>query len=240
MKKLKEYLVDLLLPFILMVLLGTFFTYAIHLVLVGLFQYNLFDLLDQEKRVDAFTKIIGVAISLTGFLSIILTIIQSRRNIQREIQKNTIDLFREFRSEKVKQARNRAWAVRDKWYNNETYKAEYLKFNFDNPDNVENEQLSNDTNAIYDILEFYLIVSAYDGNKDVIKAFRYFYYGWWRPFLYEVATEIETHRKCNPLLNTYSPEYIDGVSFTKNLEKLDKMCGFQKIPRYIELHFDGG
>jgi Tfp pilus assembly protein PilV len=65
---------------------------------------------------------LGVAISVTGFVSIIITIIQSRQSIQQDIQQSSVDLFKELRSEKFIDARRRAWIVKEKWYGELGYK----------------------------------------------------------------------------------------------------------------------
>lgn len=240
MTRIKEYLKDLYRPVIVMTSLGLVITIIIHFLSIALFDYNVFLEKDGDKRLDGFLKILGVAISVTGFLSIILTIIESRKNIQREIQKNTVDLFREFRSEKLRKARNDGWEVKKKWFGQEDYKQKYLNHNFNNPTEIPNAELEIDTHAVYDLLEFYMVLSSSEITQDVLKTFRFFYYGWWRKFLYSIAEEIEKKRKMNLEVLKNSPAYVESLSFTNNLKKLDKLCGFEGIKPDEELHFDGG
>lgn len=240
MSKIKSYFIELIYPFILIVLLGILFFIIIYWFVDIFVGYNIFNESDKVKRLDATIKILGTSISLTGFISIIVAIIYSKKSIQQDIQKGTIELFQEFNGERFKSIRGEAWKVKEKWYNEKNYRKRFLDYNLNIADRKTNKELDKDIGVIYELLEFYLIVSSYDGNQQILRSLRYFYYGWWRPFLYDIGGEIEKNRGINPILFQTKNEYIDNISYVKNLEKLDEICGLQKIAKDIEIHYDGG
>lgn len=202
--------------------------------------YDIFKEPDKDKRLDGLIKILGTSISITGFVSIIVTIIQSRKTIQKDLQQSTIDLFKEFRSEKFKNTRDRVWGLMNNWMQTEGFKQKFIDYNFKQDNKKVEEELDKDIKALYDMLEFYLILSVYEGNENVLKALRYFYYGWYRHFLYDIAKEIESNRQVNPLLSSYKTSYLSDLSYVSNLERLDRLCGLDKIPKNTIIHFDGG
>lgn len=230
----------LLYPLLTIFLSGILCTILLHYLVVSVIGYNLFEEPDAVKKLDALTKLLTISIAITGFLSIIFTIIHSRKNIQREIKKNSVDLFQIFRSEKIRNARSLGWRVKQKWTNDTSYKQEFLKFLFNNPDSEPNADLLKETDAIYDLLEFYHLVGNYEGDCEHLKSYRYFYYGWWRRFLYEMAYQIESHRKVNPLVHVHCPDYLDNISYTKDLQQVDKLCGLENIPIHEDIHLNGG
>ncbi|WP_339715478.1 hypothetical protein [uncultured Kriegella sp.] len=77
-------------------------------------------------------------------------------------------------------------------------------------------------------------------NKEILQSLRYFYYGWWRKFLYEIAHEIESNRNINEIIINAKSDYLENISYTKNLERLDKICGLEDIPKNIEIHHNAG
>jgi|GEM_PF-7077815 len=194
---------------------------------------------DKEKKLDALIKIIGISISITGFLSIIVTIIQTKKSVQRDIQQTTLHLFKEFNNDLFRDKRSRGWEVMDKWYSEESYKQRFLEYNLGETITSKDEELGKDIRAIYTILEFYLVVSVNGTNKDLLKAVRYFYYGWWRHFLYDIGAELEKLRKVDNELLRSESDYLKSISYIEHLNKLDKLCGLENIPTATKLHLNG-
>ncbi|RYE13480.1 MAG: hypothetical protein EOP45_21125 [Sphingobacteriaceae bacterium] len=115
-----------------------------------------------------------------------------------------------------------------------------MQYNFSERGKVINENLDEDIKVVYQLLEFYLLVSVYEGNQNVLKALRYFYYGWWRHFLYDFAFEIESVTKTNEILKNGHTDYLQDISYIATLQRLDKLCGLENVPKDIVMHFDGG
>lgn len=240
MNKLYKYIRDVIYPFLLIIFVGTLLSVIIYYVVYSIVGYNVLADPSQERRLDGISKILGLSISITGFVSIIITIIQSRQSLQRDIQQSSVDLFKELRSEKFIDARRRAWIVKEKWYDEKGYKEKLIKYNFSSRDKVKDEGLDHDMKVVYQLFEFYLLVSVYEGNEKILKALRYFYYGWWRHFLYDFASEIEGNTKTNDMLKNPGVHYLQDISYIATLQRLDILCGLECIPRETVLHFDGG
>ncbi|WP_299436655.1 hypothetical protein, partial [uncultured Maribacter sp.] len=238
--RLKSYFIELIYPFILIIILGILLSIAIYFFVDVFVEYDIFSEPNRDKRLDGTLKIIGTAISLTGFISIIVVIIYSKKSIQRDVQKGTIELFQEFNGERFKEIRTKAWVVKEKWENKKNYKSKFLEYNFGKGEKKENKELTEEINVIYKLLEFYLIISTFEENKSILQSLRYFYYGWWRKFLYEIAAEIEDNRDINDIVKNGKSDYLDNISYVKNLERLDKICGLENIPKNIAIHNDGG
>lgn len=202
-----------------------------------------FDILlenDYSKKLDSLCKIVGISISLIGFVSIIITINQSRKSIQRDVQQNSVELFKELRNQEFLSARRRAWKVKEKWYNEEGYRYNLIIYNFQKISEQTNPELDQEIKDVYQLLEFYLLVSQYEGNPAVLKSLRYFYYGWWRPFLYDFAYQIENNSKVNEQIKNEQSSYFEDISYTNTLRRLDQLCGLSKFPENTIFHFDGG
>lgn len=238
-QKTKEHFQDLVYPFILIVLLGILFSIIIYFVTNTIIEYDVLVEPDKDKKLDALIKIIGISISITGFLSIIVTIIQTKKSVQRDIQQTTIHLFKEFNSDSFRDKRTRGWEVMEKWYSEDGYKKRFLEYNLGETITTKDEELGKDIRAIYTLLEFYLVVSVNGTNKDLLKAVRYFYYGWWRHFLYDIGEELENLRKVDNILLRRDNDYLKSISYIEHLNKLDKLCGLENIPTETKLHLNG-
>lgn len=238
-QKTKEHFQDLVYPFILIVLLGALFSIIIYFATNTIIEYDVLVEPDKDKRLDALIKIIGISISITGFLSIIVTIIQTKKSVQRDIQQTTTHLFKEFNSDSFRDKRTRGWGVMEKWYSEKDYKKRFLEYNLGETVTTKDEELGKDIRAIYTLLEFYLVVSVNGSNDDLLKAVRYFYYGWWRHFLYDVGKELENTRKVNTTLLKRDSNYLKSISYIEHLNKLDKLCGLENIPTDIKIHLNG-
>lgn len=239
-KKLKLYFFELIYPFFLILLLGILFSTVIYFFINVFVEYDILTEPHNNIRLDGTIKIIGTAISLTGFISIIVAIIYSKKSIQRDAQKGAIELFQEFNGKEFKKTRTKAWAVKYKWENEKNYKKKFLNYNFSNAVKKDDKKLNKEINVVYKLLEFYLVISTYKENKDILQSLRYFYYGWWRPFLYDIANEIENNRKINNKVQEAKSDYIENIMYTRNLERLDQICGLENIPRDTKIHLDGG
>ncbi|WP_339715471.1 hypothetical protein [uncultured Kriegella sp.] len=161
-KKLRLYFLELIGPFILIVLLGILLSIVIYFFVNIFIDYDVFSEPINDKRLDSTLKIMGTAISLTGFISIIVAIIYSKKSIQRDIQKKTIELFREFNGERFKKIRSEAWIVKEKWENKKKYKEKLIEYNFAKSGKKEDKELADDTKVVYQLLEFYLVISTFE------------------------------------------------------------------------------
>lgn len=92
---------------------------------------------------------------------------------------------------------------------------------------------------VYELLEFYLIASSLENHESILKSLRYFYYGWWRHFLYDVGGEIESRRGIHEDVKKNNSDYLDNISYVKNLERLDMLCGLENLPKDISIHANG-
>ncbi|TYA74930.1 hypothetical protein [Seonamhaeicola marinus] len=241
MKEFKDYLKTLFVPFLLISSIGLLTIVLTHLLLYFLFDYHIFQPeKTTDEKVAEFLNILTPAISIVGFLSIILTIVYTRKSILRELNSGTQELFSLFRSEKNEALRYRAWEVKQKWENEPGYKKKLIDYKYGEREETKNKKLNKDINSVFEILEFYLMLSNYHDNKQLFKSYRYFYYGWWRKFLYDIGGEIEKSRKCNENIRKSHPDYFKAISYTESLKRLDEICGFHDIPIDEEIHYDGG
>lgn len=192
-----------------------------------------------DKRLDGLIKIIGVAISVTGFLSIILTIYYTEIGIRREIEQNSINLFREFRSKDFFEVRKNAWKIKEKW-NNHEYQKELIKYLKEDAQVKPQNELDYEIQTMYDLLEFYCILSHYSGNPESFKKLKYFYYGYWRPLLYSFSNFIDELRKEDiSSIIILETDYFKNISYSTSLNKLDEICGFTKYDKNLVFHAKG-
>lgn len=199
-----------------------------------------------KANFEKWDKSITVAISISGFISLILTLSIWRSNDQRQIGLSAINLFDKFRDERISKIRDSVWAVRIKWFNQENYKTELLSFSYSKMNERMfseelNKTLKEDLRNLYDLFEVFNILSLHTENSEIIKRCRYFYYLWWRKFLYEVAIELDNNES-NFISDEFKEyetvyeEYLDNISYVKTLNRLDKALGFSKIPYDLEIH----
>lgn len=239
MKTIQQYFRDLFFPFIVLTSFAILFSIIVYVFIDIALGYDVINEPDKAKKLDAIIKILTTSISITGFISVIFAIIYSQKNIQREIQNRTIELFKEFNSNRFKEIRSKAWIIKHKWYNDKNYKNRFLELSYNSTLRKADHEIDREISVVYELLEFYLIVSSCEGNESILRGVRYFYYGWWRPFLYDVGSEIEDRRGICPIVTSIKNDYVDNISYIKNLEKLDKICGLDKIPKDMIIHGDG-
>jgi hypothetical protein len=120
------------------------------------------------------------------------------------------------------------------------YRQELMDYNFSDRYLVKSPELDVGIRSVYELLEFYLLISVYDDNKNNLQALRYYYYGWWRQFLYEFANEVEYRTKIDQGIDEHHPTYRKDISYTSSLERLDRLCGFENLPKNFKIHGDGG
>lgn len=238
----------------LMLLIFSLITFFILVVfLIGYIEQNQL-ITSNYKGIDVtnLLSIFSLAVSLTAFASIIFTLQQTRNDNQNELKQITIDLFKELRGAHFRDARDKAWQVKSKWDKNQKgYQKKLLIAMFTDKTNSESgvEISKEQIQAIYDLIGFYSMLSLYEGNETHLKALNYFYYGWWRKFLYELALEKDSRRSTdlfieddlkNGKVKFDRDEYIKNISFVSSLKRLDGLCGFKNLPIDFEIHKSGG
>jgi hypothetical protein len=201
----------------------------------------------KKANFEKWDKSLTIAVSISGFISIILTLSIWRSSDQRQIGLSAINLFDKFRDERISLIRNKVWFVRAKWNTNIEYRKNLIEFAFSKMNEKEIikenqiENLADDLHNLYDLFEIFNILSLHTENTEIIKKCRYFYYLWWRKFLYEVAIELDHYEEnsINLEFKSYENEfknYIENISYVGTLKRLDKALGFSKIPCDIEVH----
>lgn len=213
-------------------------------------QHNYFYRIFLGKNVTDLLGIISLSISFTAFFSIIFSLQQTIHNRQNELKQITVDMFKELRGQHFRQVRSRCWEVKEKWdedENSDGYRDRLINAMFS--DSSDSTITSEHTQAIYDLIGFYTILSLYRGNENDIRHLNYFYYGWWRKFLYELA-EYKDLRRVDYLFDDSEltnhefkfdkQGYIDNVTLKPVLKRLDILCGFENLPGKLNMHKSGG
>lgn len=197
-----------------------------------------------EKYLSPLIELIAVVFSFTAIISILVAIMIEQRRRKSELQETTIKLFQEWRGQHLNKARIRASKnVLKRWDD-----IEFRNNFFDSMIAIENRKdlsiSEEDIQAVSDIIGFYTVLSIYRGNEDDIRNLNYFYYGWWRKMLYDIADFRDTRRdvalankrKLNNLKVDFNrTEYLDNVKMYPMLQRLDKLCGFQNLPTDFDL-----
>lgn len=190
----------------------------------------------KDNHLDRETPIIVISIFSGVFMIITFAIIDNKRRIQEGYKRNLTELFREFDGEKFQKTRNEVWRIKEKWDNKKDYKKHFLEYNFNDYDRKVDKELEAEISVIYELLDFYRVVSLYKVNKSFFRSLKYFYYDWWRSFLYDIGSEIESKRAKNDLVPEMENECIKDLSYIKNLEILDKVFGLENIPKDAMVH----
>lgn len=162
-------------------------------------------------------------------------------------QQATIDLFKEFRSDRMRNARYGAWKVKIIWDSaaDEKFKDEFIRALVGEIEIGRGtiDIQKDDIRAVYDLFAFYNMLSLYEKNEIHIKNLNYFYYGWWRKFLYEIADKYDK-RKSQEISTTapmeldsdFRKEFIHAISFKRTLKQLDKLCGFNDLAEDFSIY----
>jgi hypothetical protein len=207
------------------------------------FFYTLDNGKTRKENFELWEKSLPIAISATGFLSLLITVKIWQDTDKRQVNQAALSLFEKFRDESFIDLRRRAWLIRNKWMNEEGYKERMQEYVYDPAnfyvpydDNLYMKEFV-DVRALF---EFYAVLTSYTGSEDIIKSCRYFYYGWWRPFLYEVAPmHDQYYRPTTKFIEEYPEDYVEyqtNMTYLETLRKLDRMIGFDHLPDDLVIH----
>ena len=149
--------------------------------------YYLF--LDKTSSFNEWIKIIQASLSVSGFTGIIYSIEIARKSARRSLNADSISLFDKFRDKRFEEIRNKAWNVKEKWDDNkENYREEVIKAYFTKTKpGSRPHPLHKELFSVFELIEFYNMLSVNKESAALIKSFRYFYFDYWREFLYEIA-----------------------------------------------------
>ncbi|GAB3327844.1 hypothetical protein GCM10027299_29030 [Larkinella ripae] len=186
-------------------------------------------------------KAITIAVSVAGFSSIITSVIIWQESEKKQIGLVTISLFERFREPEFRESRDRAWQIRNRWYLEEGYKERVVESSTKTFEEFKDNFLMQEMRPVRELIEFYTLLSEYKGREDVIKRCRYFHYGYWRHFLYEIA---EAHDNYNKLsLQSFGQaypekyrEYFEGISYVNTLQRMDDLLGLNDLSKNVKFH----
>lgn len=230
-------------------------------ILFGIISYWIFYLFAPNKeKIEILEKSSQVAVSAAGFLAIIISIKIYRDTDRRQVTQITLSLFEKLRDDKFANIRDRVWEVRRKWNSDENYKIKFEKYAFLKNNSIKNVSIERelvigdkltieeeeekiafrkDIKDVRDLFEFYSNLVIYEDVPEAFHHFKYFYYGWWRSFLYEIA---EMHDKKYIYIENIDDNFIDyelykkNMSYVDRLKRLDKMFIFNNLPHKMDLH----
>lgn len=213
-------------------------------VLISYINHIDWSFISNQENIAELINILVLAFSGSAFLAILLTVYYESKRRRNELQQITIDLFKEWRSQAFREARLTASKnVLKRWHDAEFREAFCKSFiavetraNFKVPE----EHIQ----AVSDIIGFYSILSLYRGNQEDIKNLSYFYYGWWRKLLYDVAYYRDAQREgivaSQVTLNAQGirlnrQNYMNSIMLVPVLKRLDKLCEFDGVPTDYDL-----
>jgi ABC-type multidrug transport system fused ATPase/permease subunit len=197
-----------------------------------------------QDNIDKLINILVLAFSASAFFAILLTVYYESRRRRNELQQITIDLFKEWRSQAFREARLTASKhVLKQWHDvdfRDAFCKSFIAVETRNNFKVPEEHIQ----AVSDIIGFYSILSLYRGNQEDIKNLSYFYYGWWRKLLYDVAFFRDNQRQ-NIVASTETlkansvkldrDNYLNSIMLVPVLKRLDKLCEFTGVPTDYDL-----
>jgi hypothetical protein len=249
-------------------LVGVFIAIGAILILIALlFYWSKFGsttLSDEKDDWNLFSQYFGGVIGpIISILTLVITawiaikfndyqIRQQKISDSNELQQTTIELFKEFRSDKLRFARDNAWEVKKKWDADTegTYRKQYIK------SMIKEQEFDDGTikikkdefKGVYDLFAFYIMLGLYSNNETNIRNLNYFYYEWWRKFLCEIAIEYDKLKKFDISNDTTlddktkfsKNDFLDNISLTRPLVKLDQICGFDSLEKEFHLYINNG
>ncbi|WP_460473470.1 hypothetical protein [Emticicia fontis] len=226
----------LLLYFVFFILLAILFANVAHIFFLNLKSKGS----SGDIEFSEWEKSLQIGISISGFLSLLVSIKIWQDTSKQEISQATISLFEKFRDEDFSKIRMEAWKIRNKWYLENNYKQEIIESSKKLHEEYDTNQFMQTMKPVRRLIEFYTILSQYKGNEDIVKRCRYFHYGYWRPFLYEIA---KLHDEYNTPVTEFSnkytmqyQEYIKGISYVETLKNMDRFVGFEGIKEDFRFH----
>ncbi|GAB4015296.1 hypothetical protein GCM10028808_40240 [Spirosoma migulaei] len=185
-------------------------------------------------------KAIQIAVSITGFLSLLISVKIWQDSDKRQVSQAAISLFEKFRDERFAKIRSEAWIKRNKYYYEEGYREKIIDASAKIEEEYKYNFLMQEMRVVRDLIEFYTVLSEYKGCEEIIKKCRYFHYGYWRHFLYEIA---ELHDNYNLPVSTFEEfydseykKYVVGISYVATLKRMDRLVGFENIPENFKFH----
>lgn len=155
-------------------------------------------------------------------------------------RQTTIQLFKEFRTEKIVTHRSKAWEVKKEWdkAGNKVYRNAFIEAMIaeKNEDYVVPHKsvkiTSEQVRGVYELFAIYSMLSTHTNQRRTMESLNYFYYAWWREFLYEVAEKYDSKREeyVNDIIRQqktkYAKAFLKNIKFKPKLMELDKICGF--------------
>jgi len=224
--------------YILAIYLILLFIFSIFITLIVYYFYYYIPINDIDY--GRWEKSISTGISSASFIAIIITIKVWQDTDRRNINQVTLILFEKFRDDRFYKIRAKAWIVKNKWDNEKGYKERLISSSFENVKLLNKGQLDEDMKSIRDLIEFYTILSGCTGSEEAMRVCRYFYYGWWRRFLYEIARIHDDYYKPINILNEHNKKdyenYTTAISYTEKLKKLDQLCHMDHFDIYKDIH----
>lgn len=197
-----------------------------------------------KGNISELLNILVLAFSASAFIAILLTVYYESKRRRNELQQITIDLFKEWRSPAFREARLTASKNVLKRWQDDAYREAFCK-SFIAVETRENFKVPEvHIQAVSDIIGFYSILSLYRGNQEDIKNLSYFYYGWWRKLLYDIANYRDKQREAivesqlnlkNKGILINRREYMNSIKLEPVLKRLDKLCQFTGLPNDYDL-----
>ena len=200
--------------------------------------------ISNKNNISELINILILAFSGSALFAILITVYYESKRRRNELQQITIELFKEWRSPVFREARlTAAKHVLKKWQD-EDFRDKFCK-SFIAVEARKNLKIPEEhIQAVSDIIGFYSVLSLYRGNQEDIKNLSYFYYGWWRKLLYDIAhyrdvqregivASSESLKKQGVLLNRKN--YMNSIKLVPVLQRLDKLCEFSGVPANYDL-----
>ena len=197
-----------------------------------------------QGNISELINILVLAFSASAFIAILLTVYYESKRRRNELQQITIELFKEWRSPAFREARLTASKnVLKRWQDKE-YREAFCKSFIAVETRANFKVPEAHIQAVSDIIGFYSILSLYRGNQEDIKNLSYFYYGWWRKLLYDIAQYRDEQREAivEPQVSLKTKgiqinrkEYMNSIKLVPVLKRLDKLCEFTGVPTDYDL-----
>lgn len=212
-----------------------------------------------DNNFSKWEKSFTLGFSSTGFLALIVTLRIFQKSDMRLVRQTTLQIFEKFRDDRFLEVREKVWEIQKKWHADTKYKEALINAAYtlnqqsqselgeekelDNQVKKERnvkDNLKKDMNDIRRLFEFYTSLLDFADIPEVLISYRYFHYGWWRRFLYEIAFIEDKHNICNSELEKFEffdyEKYVDETSHVNKLIKLDEIFGFTGIPYDFVFH----
>ena len=242
-----------------------FTVFILSVTLASILSYYFFSYIDsvdvviaKKSEFDKWEKSLQIAVSVGTFFGILASIKIYEYTDKRQVYQYTLSLFEKFRDERFSKIRDRAWQVRKKWDKDEkNYKHKLIEASFEKTTEIkasptpETEQeplndpndkalLKEDIKAVRDLFEFYSNLICYKDIPEALISYRFFYYGWWRPFLYTMAKihddKYEINKDLNEIETFDYQRYMDNISYIYKLKQLDEIFGFKGVDEKMIIH----